>query len=219
MGVFGSEELPMQSSILRAVSPVFDAMLASQMHEAHTHRIHIQNATYSQFKEFYEIMLPLVGRRIVISNDNIDHLLSLSQYYQVQPLIDECLACLGNVRATVPRLLMAHQFELKSEYKRFVSEIGSSFSEHDLSALKDYPKVLLDIVLEAQKEFDHDTQPLQQVLQFEVQVRNSLSTRPTTSKNAALRNVLGVIASAKAARSPRDSSDDEFSDDESSVLM
>ena len=61
-------------------------MFDSQMQEAATHRIVIKHAIVDQFREFYQIMLPLVGCKVVISSTSIDNLLTLSDYYQVQSL-------------------------------------------------------------------------------------------------------------------------------------
>ena len=74
-------------------------MFDSQMQEAATHRIVIKHAIVDQFREFYQIMLPLVGCKVVISSTSIDNLLTLSDYYQVQSLEDECVACLAKVEA------------------------------------------------------------------------------------------------------------------------
>ena len=71
--------------LLRLASPVFNRMLESGMKEAQlsTIKVDVAVATKKQFQVFYALLGPGAFCFEKVTKDNIDGLLSISDYYQV----------------------------------------------------------------------------------------------------------------------------------------
>ena len=65
--------------------------------EHHTKRIKVdvEVADFNEFKEFYKLLTPVRGRRVVICEANVDHMLRLSEYYHASAVKYECETVLG----------------------------------------------------------------------------------------------------------------------------
>ena len=90
---FSDGELGVHSQILSLASPVFAAMLRSEMIEGKSKRIRIQERKRKDFLlHFYEFLHPLQCRMKEISDANVEEVLEISHYYEVRWLVDECIA-------------------------------------------------------------------------------------------------------------------------------
>mmetsp|Transcript_135750 Transcript_135750/g.378244 ORF Transcript_135750/g.378244 Transcript_135750/m.378244 type:complete len:243 (+) Transcript_135750:123-851(+) len=146
-------EMPVHSLILCLASPVFNAMLSTDMVEKDGRRVRVEAASREDFAEFYRFLLPLCGRSMSLSERNVDSLLTLSDYYQVEPLKEECERFLEALPVSVPRLLQAHRHGLRRQYERCAEAIAQSFHEHDMSVLSRHNDIMLDVVLRSQRSF------------------------------------------------------------------
>lgn len=147
----------MHSQVLHLASPVFAAMLGSDMAEHRTKRIKVDTevASFKEFKEFYKLLTPVRGRRVIISKANVDHLLRLSEYYQVVSVKDECAELLEQLPVSVSRLLQARTYQLQRQYKRCLFEISECLPAHKFDELLGNPDVMKDLLVEAQQYSAH----------------------------------------------------------------
>lgn len=146
----GESEMPVHSVLLRLASPVFEAMLSTDMAEKESRRVRVEAASFEDFAEFYKFLLPLRGRTMKLSESNVDSMLAISDYYQVEPLKEECAAVLEGLPVSVPRLLQAHRHGLRRQYERCAEAIGQCFHKHDLTLLSRHTDILMDVVLRSQ---------------------------------------------------------------------
>jgi len=142
----GQEEMPVHSQVLRIVSPVFNAMFASDMKEASTRRVQIDLASRPDFAVFYRCLLPGEVCASHISAGNVCSLLELSDYYQIEFLKDSCIEVLRNCPASIPKLIMAKKHAPQELYDRLLSDVMASKQKHDFSTLKAHADILYDMV-------------------------------------------------------------------------
>ena len=76
-------EVGVHSQILCLASPVFDAMLHTEMQEGSNKRFKVDHASKDAFVEFYSCLLPCAKLPQLISADNVENILPLADYYQV----------------------------------------------------------------------------------------------------------------------------------------
>ena len=107
---FGEESMRVSSVLLRLASPVFNRMLESGMKEAQQRviKLDVAVATKQDFESFYALLGPGAWSMEKVSEDNIDGLLSMSDYYQVDFMKDACIKMLDHLPVTGNRLLQAH---------------------------------------------------------------------------------------------------------------
>eukprot|EP00930_Biecheleria_cincta_P103871 TRINITY_DN95981_c0_g1_i1.p1 TRINITY_DN95981_c0_g1~~TRINITY_DN95981_c0_g1_i1.p1 ORF type:complete len:223 (+),score=36.80 TRINITY_DN95981_c0_g1_i1:161-829(+) len=139
-------EVEVHTQVLRIASPVFDAMFSSGMMEVSTKRIRIEVASKTDFVSFYHCLLPGASSAQHVTPENVDGILELSNYYQVQFLKDACIRVLSRCPASIPRLLQAKKLALQDLYDKFLKEIMETRDKHDLSILKPHADILLDCV-------------------------------------------------------------------------
>lgn len=139
-------EVEVHTQVLRIASPVFDAMFSSGMMEVNTKRINIEVASKNDFVSFYHCLLPGASCAQHVTPENVDGILELSNYYQVQFLKDACIRVLSRCPASIPRLLQAKKLALQDLYDKFLKEIMETREKHDLSILKPHADILLDCV-------------------------------------------------------------------------
>eukprot|EP00931_Biecheleriopsis_adriatica_P096020 TRINITY_DN69667_c0_g1_i1.p1 TRINITY_DN69667_c0_g1~~TRINITY_DN69667_c0_g1_i1.p1 ORF type:complete len:233 (+),score=22.77 TRINITY_DN69667_c0_g1_i1:61-699(+) len=142
----GKEETKVHSQVLRMASPVFNAMFASNMKEAQTRRILIDQASKLEFEDFYRRLLPGAQFASGIKPENVGSLLALSEYYQVTFLKDACVKALDAFPATVPILILAKKYGLDNLYQQVLGNIMRSAREHDFTPLKAHADILYDMV-------------------------------------------------------------------------
>mmetsp|Transcript_82025 Transcript_82025/g.265788 ORF Transcript_82025/g.265788 Transcript_82025/m.265788 type:complete len:106 (+) Transcript_82025:45-362(+) len=67
VAVFGEEELPVHSLLLRLASPFFEAMFVNKMAESRHRRFDVHIASKDEFQVFYDWLHPVSGRDLAIT--------------------------------------------------------------------------------------------------------------------------------------------------------
>lgn len=142
IAVQGNETLLANSGILAGASPVFAAMLTSDMVEGRTKKIKLQDKTKEAIEMFLEIIHPAKGRLTKVTQENIDHLLPLFEEYQVEGFKDECESILMLCPASVDRLLLADRFGMQKALDHIFSGLVRSFPAVDTDRLCDMPHLM-----------------------------------------------------------------------------
>lgn len=156
---FGGDTMPAVSQLLRLASPVFNRMLVSNMKEAQKSIIKVEVASKTEFKIFYDLLEPCSWSKDKISKANVDALLAISDYYQVDVVKQGCEQFLLGLPATGDRLLQAHKHGLNKQYQRCIVSIAEAGTKDDLLILHGHPDVLLEVALEQQQQ-KHKSNPL-----------------------------------------------------------
>lgn len=144
---FDGDEMNACSQVLRLASPVFDGMLASAMEEARNKRIKVDIVSKPVFATFYKLTLPGKWSPSEVTKANVDRLLVLSDYYQVEFLKSVCEDLLIALPATVSLLLQARKHGLSKQYARCVREVAHDDSLEELKPLEATPEVLMDVAV------------------------------------------------------------------------
>jgi len=154
------DELPVHSQVLRIASPVFDAMFEADMKERSDMRFRVDIASKDEFRDFYNCLLPGGQSSAMLSEQNVDSMLALSDYYQVQFMRDVCTDFLSELPVSPSRLLQARKHGLMQLYERCVDAIAEDVNQHDLAELTNNGDILLDVISRMQKkqEISNDTQ-------------------------------------------------------------
>jgi len=147
----GDEEMGAHSQVLALASPVFASMLTSPMAEAGTKRINVDTSGKKEFTVFYQLINPLSARITHVTKDNVDAVLNLADYYQVEHLKQECEEVLLSLEPSVGRLLQADQHFLMRQYNRCADAIAKTFPSHDFSSLVPHPTVFMDVFKRSQE--------------------------------------------------------------------
>ena len=137
------------SALLRMASPVFNRMFTSGMREAQEGVIKVEVASKAEFKVFYDFLLPMAwGTQVSVNN--VDSLLAISDYYQVEMIKQRCEHHLLRCAPTGSRLLQAHRHGLKSQYERCIGALAKKSTKVDLEVLRSQPDILFDLLLRKQ---------------------------------------------------------------------
>mmetsp|Transcript_86399 Transcript_86399/g.252840 ORF Transcript_86399/g.252840 Transcript_86399/m.252840 type:complete len:215 (-) Transcript_86399:57-701(-) len=151
---FNEGQMVVCSQVLRLASPVFAAMLASEMDEAVSKRVKVEVSSKEQFAGFYKLLLPGSWDPSQVTVRNVDFLLALSDYYQVEFVKQGCEARLNVLTATVPRLIQAQRHGLQKQYGRCLQEVAQKASQKDLKALEATPGILMEVTFEMRRQMD-----------------------------------------------------------------
>jgi len=125
--VSGGDVLYANSGILAAASPVFAAMLSSDMVEGRTRKVRLEDKSKEAIESFLRIIHPVSGRLVKITADNIDGLVPLFEEYQVEGFTEECEAALLGFPASFDRLAFARRFGFDRAARRLVDELAEQF--------------------------------------------------------------------------------------------
>lgn len=152
------EEFVASSHVLRLASPVFEGMLAAGMGEARSKRVAVSKSSKAEFVSFYDLMLPGAWSPSKVTEKNVDELLVLGDYYQVDFLKAACEDVLMALPVVVPRLLQAHVHGLRRQYERCLEamahwerRLDAKSFEEDLKLLEAHPRILMDLTLAMQR--------------------------------------------------------------------
>ncbi|CAE7618053.1 unnamed protein product [Symbiodinium microadriaticum] len=139
------------SHLLRLASPVFNRMLQSGMKEAQHSVIKVDVAGKDEFNAFYDLLLPKAWSAEVVTEHNVDSLLGISDYYQVESIKQKCESRLLLLPPTGTRLLQAHKHGLKQQYQRCIGALAKRSTKEDLEVLRQSePDILLEVALRKQ---------------------------------------------------------------------
>ncbi|CAE7802319.1 bath-42 [Symbiodinium sp. CCMP2456] len=148
-GENGEDSMPANSALLRMASPVFNRMFTSGMREAQQGVIKVEVASKEEFEVFYEFLLPMAwGAQVTVNN--VDSLLAISDYYQVEIIKQGCEKCLLLCAPTARRLLQAHKHGLTRQYERCIGFLAKNSTKADLELLRSQPDILFDLTLRKQ---------------------------------------------------------------------
>ena len=144
VATFEDGELVVHSQVLAMASPVFKAMLSGDMKEAASKRVDIGIATVEGFKEFYGFLTPGQSRKAKVSERNVEELLEIAGYYQVDFLRNECEKFLLKAPGSVDGLLLASKYNLQQLQNHCIAS-ASSWTQSSLEVLEAHPKILLAV--------------------------------------------------------------------------
>ncbi|CAE7254519.1 ANK1 [Symbiodinium natans] len=153
---FGEESMPASSVLLRLASPVFNRMLESDMKEAQQKviKVDVAVATKQDFQVFYALLGPGAWSTDKVTEDSVDGLLSISDYYQVDFIKEACLKKLANLPVTAQRFVQANKHGLKRQRDRCLHELARRGGEEELVMLHTANSdLLLEVALKKQKLF------------------------------------------------------------------
>ena len=149
--IAGNEAVMASSHVLAAASRVFEAMLASGMKESQTKKIKLAEKTKEEVELFLQLIHPVSGRHVRVTNDNVGHLLPLLVEYQVEGLEEECEAALMSGACSCDRLLMAKKFGMARAATKIITDLALKFPDVDISRLSGSPDVANEFLIELKK--------------------------------------------------------------------
>ena len=119
-------------------------MIASGMKEARQKSIRVEVASAQDFDFFYSLLLPGAWSPHMVTENNVDALLTISDYYQVGFIREGCEATLLLLPVAMERLLQAHRHGLTKQCERCVHSLAADFTEEDLAKIREAsPELLL----------------------------------------------------------------------------
>lgn len=153
---FGEESMRVSSVLLRLASPVFNRMLESGMKESQQSiiKVDVAVAAKQDFEIFYSLLGPGEWSREEVTESNIDGLLAISDYYQVDFIKAVCLEKLERLPVTAHRFMQAHKHGLKRQRERCLHELARAGQEKELVLLHSAnADLLLEVALKKRKLF------------------------------------------------------------------
>ncbi|CAE6937347.1 bath-38 [Symbiodinium microadriaticum] len=144
------ERLQTPSMPLRMSSPVFDAMLTPGFRESKDKRIKVDVASFADFAAFCNMMRPGAWSASNVNEDNVEGLLSISDYYQVDFVKEACEARLLTMPLLpLPRLLQAQRYGLQKLFRHAVMHLAEKGKEAELRQLRiSSPDAMLEVALQ-----------------------------------------------------------------------
>ncbi|OLQ09835.1 hypothetical protein AK812_SmicGene6515 [Symbiodinium microadriaticum] len=124
------------SQLLCSCSEVFQSMLSCGMKEAQQRSVKVEVATKEDFDAFYGLLKPFAWNPSKLTAQNVDKLLTISDYYQVDKLKKACETTLLRLPVTPARLLQAEKAGLKSQFDRCARELASKGTKKDLQFIR-----------------------------------------------------------------------------------
>uniref|UniRef100_A0A6U6TVA8 BTB domain-containing protein n=1 Tax=Zooxanthella nutricula TaxID=1333877 RepID=A0A6U6TVA8_9DINO len=170
------------SHVLSLASPVFRAMLASELREGLTKRVRIsaEVGTQEAFHAFYKILLPGIGLLQPLTHSSIDSMVAMSHYYQVDAVKRVCeiwlLRQMNDDTADdvlIKRVCQAHVNRLDKLRERCINLIAER-ANIELSPLAKHPDLLLDV--------SNSIRYCLGLMRFHCKRRNSTALAPTDAK-------------------------------------
>mmetsp|Transcript_1432 Transcript_1432/g.3234 ORF Transcript_1432/g.3234 Transcript_1432/m.3234 type:complete len:252 (+) Transcript_1432:129-884(+) len=141
-----------EHSVILSSSPVFDAMLRSDMQEGLTKRVKLDDKSKTEYLVFRSFLQPVTGRSAVIDETNVDFLLTWFHCYQIAPLIRECEVFLLKQPVSVDRLLQAKTFHLKEQYGRCLATVADNFATMpQIEVLAEHAEIMRELLPLTQK--------------------------------------------------------------------
>lgn len=148
---FGVDSMPANSALLRLASPVFNRMFTSGMKEAQQGVIEVDVASKKEFITFYNLLGNWSWSRDKVTEANVDSLLAISDYYQVEIIKQTCEDLMLTLPPTGARLLQAKKHGLNRQYLRCIDVMAKRSTRNDLEMLRQSePDILLDVAIKKQ---------------------------------------------------------------------
>mmetsp|Transcript_36621 Transcript_36621/g.73815 ORF Transcript_36621/g.73815 Transcript_36621/m.73815 type:complete len:231 (-) Transcript_36621:219-911(-) len=146
--VVEGEAFPMHSQLMKFASPVFAAMLTSGMSEEKKGVISLEGKSKEEFRAFRDFLLPRTVDGVRVTKENVDMLLPWFDEYGCTSLKQECERLLMSVPPDVDRLLQAHRYDLKAQYRRCLEKIAGDYvsSQISLDRLVELPSIVRELM-------------------------------------------------------------------------
>ena len=147
---FSVDAMPASSALLRLASPVFNRMFTSGMKEAKQGVIEVDVASKMEFITFFNLLGPWAWSKDKVTEANVDSLLAISDYYQVEIIKQTCENLLLGLPPSGARLLQAKKHGLTRQYVRCVGAMAKRSTKDDLEVFRQSdPDILLDVAFNA----------------------------------------------------------------------
>ena len=150
-GEKGEDSMPANSALLRLASPVFNRMFTSGMKEAQQGVIKVDVASKEEFKVFYGLLGPWAWSTDKVTETNVDSLLAISDYYQVEIIKQTCEDLLLNLPPNAARLLQASKHGLQKQCRRCMRHMAKQSTKEELEVLQQSaPDIFFELILQKQ---------------------------------------------------------------------
>uniref|UniRef100_A0A7S2LA71 BTB domain-containing protein n=1 Tax=Zooxanthella nutricula TaxID=1333877 RepID=A0A7S2LA71_9DINO len=140
--------MEVSSHVLCLASPVFRAMLTSaEWEEGRSRRVAVPPSvgTRRGFAEFYAFLVPGSSCEKCVTDDNVDDVLALTDYYQVAALKNRCEQFLARTRpCSIPLLQQADKYGLAALRANCIEHLAAD-PDTDWTAFRDNPGMLWEI--------------------------------------------------------------------------
>jgi len=155
--IVDNETIQEHAAVLALASPVFRRMLSGDPPPSKRRRIDLPGKTMEEFKSFMRFVRPDTARSARITSENVDHMLQWAAEFQLPALQQECEDYLLSLPVNAERLLQAHRFGLKEQYRRCVKELGAeSWQQLSHGPLLDQcavvPEVARDVIAQLARQ-------------------------------------------------------------------
>ncbi|CAE6934241.1 KBTBD6 [Symbiodinium sp. CCMP2592] len=157
------DSMPVNSALLRLASPVFNRMFTSGMKEAQQGVINVDVASKEEFKVFYSLLAPWAWSTDKVTEANVDSLLAISDYYQVEIIKQTCEDLLLTLPPSSMRLFQARRHSLAKQYQRCIAALAKKSTKEDLEVLRSQPDIIFELTLAKQDILDRLTSMTQRV--------------------------------------------------------
>eukprot|EP00929_Paragymnodinium_shiwhaense_P007417 TRINITY_DN111328_c0_g1_i1.p1 TRINITY_DN111328_c0_g1~~TRINITY_DN111328_c0_g1_i1.p1 ORF type:complete len:210 (-),score=47.41 TRINITY_DN111328_c0_g1_i1:273-902(-) len=137
------------ASALAAGSRVFRAMLQSQMKEGVTKTIDLADKAaeeYKMFRQFFRSHAAVGSHSELLTVENVDRLLPWFHEYQMSKMLRECEQLLMGVPVTTARLVQAHTYDLKKQYRRALHAVAQKIAVMEVAGLEEHPQIIADLL-------------------------------------------------------------------------
>ncbi|CAE7190690.1 CAPS [Symbiodinium sp. CCMP2456] len=181
-----SESFMLASShVLRVASPVFNRLFESGMKEAQHGVIKVDVASKQEFITFYNLLGPWAWSTDKVTEANVDSLLAISDYYQVEIIKQTSEDLLLTLAPTCARLLQADRHGLNRQYQRCMGHVARESTKEDLELLRQSsPDMLLQVALKKQDHVNALKTNRMEIIKY-------LKSRPTSQSQVA--TLAGVL--------------------------
>mmetsp|Transcript_115166 Transcript_115166/g.221952 ORF Transcript_115166/g.221952 Transcript_115166/m.221952 type:complete len:218 (+) Transcript_115166:49-702(+) len=146
----GGEESMVSSHVLRLASPVFEAMFNSEMLESQSKRLSVEVASKEDFDAFYAMLEPVSARKRRVLESDLPGILTLSDYYEVDALREECEDLMTKMKPSIWLLVLSSKHQILTVYERCADVVAAGLHNFTLDELQEHPRVMMDILQRVQ---------------------------------------------------------------------
>lgn len=162
------------SAYLGSSSPVFAALLTSNMREGLSRKLELPGKSKEELEMFLSFLRPL--SRVRVTAENVDQMLPWFDEYQIMMLKKDCESVLLDLPVTTDRLMQAHKFCLEKLYRQCLYRLTYSQFLADFEKFANEVEVLrevMPIIQRKNKELTWAFFVIQEVLNSNVPLKNS----------------------------------------------
>merc|ERR1712187_1034622 len=97
------------------------------------------------------MLVPVSARKRRVLESDLVGILSLSDYYQVDALREECEDLMSKMNPSPWLLVLSYKHQLLKEYERCADAIAAGLLSFSLDELEEYPKLMMDVFKRVQR--------------------------------------------------------------------